>query len=896
MTQVVHPKLHIEHMPLTRRSAAPLAARGRSPAAPSLHAVWSAAGGPASTRRAQLAAAAARRYSAAASTILQCSPPPPVASSTARQVYSGCRGGVSNWSLGIRPLQQRRDRLICIPASAPHPAAVSAAAAATAPAAPPAGATVAAGMGSRRRMTPGRRHTVAAAAAPAAAPPPPQGPASAAGDDGGDDDDEDDGVAAVELYLGPAVDLVSALDALSFTSTFAQMCVFLENNSQLFRGPEVAAVVLQAATVSELSAQRQMAAAMAVAERQSAAMEAAGDEQQGTLSPEALAGAVDSVLRAAGPNPLGSAGGGGSTADDDDSVLDELDAADQLLNWATPLVRAHIKRYPPDAILALLSALAQLQQYDQRLMELAAETFKSDPRVWLRRAAPPSSAALAGGETTAFGGYGEAVDGEGAADGGDTDPWVALVSLANAFARLGHYDRALMAAIAQQAVELMPEVWDRAEAEDVAAADVAEGGGEPSAAASGGGGGGGGGVTSTVVSLVSAFLELSHLDPPLMQAVGEHLASFSHQLERDAVAEALLSFATFNARNPAFYSLLLRRLVEPDGAQWGPAVGTLSPRGAGALYRACVLISAMGDVPELSPLPAPPAPAALSGSGPAAPQSAATQEAHRVGVGLSRLLRGCLAAFPLSGLQAAPLGRPSPEQLQAAGAAEDLEVLQAWADVGLLTVPQILSTLQQLPVEPLSPAALTAGWAAAPQVYVNAGDAVHGGAADYGDDGLIVGGADAVAWVPPDALLLYDGPDGSGSASGSGFRIAVKALDEAMHCCRNIGLDLDLDLEPDQPGQRSGLSSSSSSTSASASPSSEAQPWWRRRRQLRLRGPALSELRCLGAWGWRVVVVPVGLWGAMDPGDRRTWLVRQLDELASEGHESSAALGPELLV
>ncbi|EFJ50627.1 hypothetical protein VOLCADRAFT_88640 [Volvox carteri f. nagariensis] len=707
--------------------------------------------------------------------------------------------------------------------------------------------------------------------------------------------------AEVAPYLGPVPDLVTALDALSYTRTFTEMCIFLENKSPLFRGPEVAALILQAASVSELAAQRQVAAAMEVADRRSSELAAAaagagGAPGPGGLSAEMLAGVVDEALSAAGP---GGGGGGGGAVDPEDekTVLDELVAANQLLDWATPLLRAHIKRYPPDAVSALLASLAQLQQYDRRLMELAAETFKSDPRDWVRRAAPPPSAAAADAPS---GG----ISNEGA------DPWFTLVTLAGAFARLGHYDRELMAAVAKQAVELMPQVWERAEAEDAeAAAGWGKGEGEGHSGADGLGGGGAFRVTETVMALVSSFLELYHLDPPLMQAAGEHLAAFAHQLGPDSVCEVVGAFAGFQARNPPFYSLMLRRLLEVEAevegegevAQGGGSIPIITPRAAGTLYRACTLLKARGDVPELigadvnrneldtagllplrDPMDASPS-AAVAGGG-----ESDDGGSRLVAMRLSRLLRRCLESFPLPALQATPLGRPTPEQLEAAGG-QAPELLEAWEATGLLTVPQILSTLQDVPsVEPLPPSALTAA-AAAPPVY-GSNDDGEGYAGDSNEDvdEAVVGGADAVAWVPPDALMLYDS-----TGSGFGARIAVKALDEKLHCCRNIGLDPDS--EPDRPEPRS-----RGALAAAAPP----PPLPRRRgRLLRLRGPALSELRCLEVWGWRVLVVPVGVWAGMDLVGRRTWLVRQLDELEISDDPCpgdttgiSPVLGPELWV
>ncbi|GIL83687.1 hypothetical protein Vretifemale_12425, partial [Volvox reticuliferus] len=710
---------------------------------------------------------------------------------------------------------------------------------------------------------------------------------------------------AEQPYLGPAADLLSAMDALSYTRTFTEMCIFLEKNYQYFRGAEVAAVVLQAANVSELATQRQVAAAMSVAERRSAELAGRGDG--GRLNAEMLAGAVEEVLSAAGP---GSGGTNGDT--NDDTVLDELDAADQLMAWATPLLRAHIKRYPPDAVSALLASLAQLQQYDRRLMEIVAENFKSDPQDWLRRA---SSAAVDGGNPVYEGPY-------SSTNSLAADPWFSLVSLAGAYARLGHYDRDLMSEISKLAVKMMPMVSERADAEDVAAAADA------AATATKGSGKGGFRVTDTVVALVSSFFEVYHLDPPLLQAAGEHLASFSHQLDQGALSEVILAFAGFNARNSPFYSLMLRRLLEAaeaasamataQGAVQGDSMSgdldrsggggggveargpALSPRAAGTLYRACILLSDMGDVPELTPLLPPPhgssssssssyntAEASASAATAAVAADPSAAEARYVGRQLSSLLRECLAAYPLSSLHATPLGRPTPQQLEQASVVPEL--LEAWEITGLLTVPQIISTLQQLPgVEPLPPSSLATSTAGQ-----NGNGNSGGGDDDNEDEDAVVGGADAVAWVPPDALLLYD-PYGSGSRSSSVPRIAIKALDEKIHCCRNIGPDPDL--EPDRPGPRSGSSMNTRTESWSPSSSTGGRTTPRQQghhRMFRLRGPAVSELRCLEVWGWKVLMVPVGIWGAMDPAGRRTWLLRKFDEIAAEA-EADAADGAGL--
>ncbi|GLI64343.1 hypothetical protein VaNZ11_007581, partial [Volvox africanus] len=709
---------------------------------------------------------------------------------------------------------------------------------------------------------------------------------------------------AEQPYLGPAADQLSAMDALSYTRTFTEMCIFLEKNYQYFRGAEVAAVVLQAANVAELATQRQVAAAMSVAERRSSELAAQGEG--GGLKAEMLAGAVEEVLSAAGPRSGGTDGG-----TNDDTVLDELDAADQLMAWATPLLRAHIKRYPSDAVSALLASLAQLQQYDRRLMEMVAENFKSDPQDLLRRASPAAGSA----EDAAYEGPYSSTSSAGA------DPWFTLVSLAGAYARLGHYDRDLMSEIAKLAVKMMPMVSERADAEDVAAATVDA----TDDSSIGGSSSGSFRVTDTVVALVSSFFELNHLDPPLMQVAGEHLAAFSHQLDPGALSEAILAFAGFNARNPPFYSHMLRRLLEAvaataqgtrqgDGMDVGfdrpgsvaaealGPLGALSPRAAGALYRACVLLSVSGDVPELSPsawhqhgsssgtssgrsdnasvASASTATAATAANASAAEAEAA--EARYVGRQLSLLLRECLLAYPLSSLQAAPLGRPTPQQLEQASAVPEL--LEAWEVTGLLTVPQIISALQQLPgVEPLPPSSLAA-FGAGQNANRSSGGGGGGGDGDDDDDddddGAIVGGLDAVAWVPPDALLLYD-PYGSRSESVP--RVAIKALDEKIHCCRNVGMDPDL--EPDRPGPRSGSSMNSRSgsiRSSSSSGSGFTTPRRQGHRLFRLRGPAVSELRCLEVWGWKVLMVPVGIWGAMDPAGRRTWLLQKLDEIAAE--------------
>ncbi|GIL52082.1 hypothetical protein Vafri_8033, partial [Volvox africanus] len=693
---------------------------------------------------------------------------------------------------------------------------------------------------------------------------------------------------------------LSAMDALSYTRTFTEMCIFLEKNYQYFRGAEVAAVVLQAANVAELATHRQVAAAMSVAERRSSELAARGEG--GGLNAEMLAGAVEEVLSAAGP--------GTGSGTNDDTVLDELDAADQLMAWATPLLRAHIKRYPSDAVSALLASLAQLQQYDRRLMEMVAENFKSDPQDWLRRASP----AAGSGDDAAYEGPYSSTSSAGA------DPWFTLVSLAGAYARLGHYDRDLMSEIAKLAVKMMPMISERADAEDVAAAaaiDATDGIGIGDSSSPGFS------MTDTVVALVSSFFELNHLDPPLMQAAGEHLAAFSHQLDQGALSEAILAFASFNARNPPFYSHMLRRLLEAvattsmattQGATQGGSSdggfdrsggaaavarglpGALSPRAAGALYRACVLLTDMGDVPELAMLAlhhqngsssgrsndvlTASVAAAAAGTASVAAEEAEEAEARYVGRQLSLLLRECLLAYPLSSLHAASLGRPTPQQLEQASAVPEL--LEAWEVTGLLTVPQIISALQQLPgVEPLPPSSLAMSTTTG-HSYANRSSGGGGGGDDdddEDDDGAVVGGADAVAWVPPDALLLYDP---YGSRSGSVPRVAIKALDEKIHCCRNVGTDPDL--EPDRPGPRSGSGMNTRSGSWSPSPSRGGltTPQRNGHRLFRLRGPAVSELRCLEVWGWKVLMVPVGIWGAMDPAGRRTWLLQKLDEIAAE--------------
>ncbi len=94
-----------------------------------------------------------------------------------------------------------------------------------------------------------------------------------------------------------------------------------------------------------------------------------------------------------------------------------------------------------------------------------------------------------------------------------------------------------------------------------------------------------------------------------------------------------------------------------------------------------MLISAIGEVPELAPEPATSAPAGVG------PGAEAEAEPGRVSDFLAQLFRGCMDAFPMSSVQAAPLGRPTPEQLDQAQAVPEL--LEAWEATGLLAVPQV---------------------------------------------------------------------------------------------------------------------------------------------------------------------------------------------------------------
>ncbi len=126
------------------------------------------------------------------------------------------------------------------------------------------------------------------------------------------------------------------------------------------------------------------------------------------------------------------------------------------------------------------------------------------------------------------------------------------------------------------------------------------------------------------------------------------------------------------------------------------------------------------------------------------------------------------------------------------------------------------SDIQLLPPQAVTPAAAAAAAAAEGE----AGAAEAAAAAST----CAVGGWDAATWVPANALLQVDG-----------VRVAIKALD-VPHFAANAAR--------------------------------------------RLRGGPLSEIRCLEAWGWAVVVVPVPLWGAL--GERggqeaqAEWLGRQL--------------------
>ncbi len=122
------------------------------------------------------------------------------------------------------------------------------------------------------------------------------------------------------------------------------------------------------------------------------------------------------------------------------------------------------------------------------------------------------------------------------------------------------------------------------------------------------------------------------------------------------VSIALAAFTTFNARNPPFYDLLLERAAQLPAEAF-------TPSDVGNLYRACILLRAMGS--------------ADGGAG---------------AVALPRALQGVFAhalqALPLEQLRGTHWAAPSDEQLTAAKK-DDPQLLDTWRQAGLMTIPEV---------------------------------------------------------------------------------------------------------------------------------------------------------------------------------------------------------------
>ncbi|KXZ47284.1 hypothetical protein GPECTOR_36g135 [Gonium pectorale] len=112
-----------------------------------------------------------------------------------------------------------------------------------------------------------------------------------------------------------------------------------------------------------------------------------------------------------------------------------------------------------------------------------------------------------------------------------------------------------------------------------------------------------------------------------------------------------------------------------------------------------------------------------------------------------------------------------------------------------------------------------------------------------------------------------------------------------MHCCPNV-----LEEEAEEPpGMAGGTAGTAEGGNGEGEPPEEEEEERGARLRLRLRGPALAELRCLASWGWRVLVVPVGLWAELDTEQRAEWLARRLQEVAA-GDAAGSVLGPDVLL
>ena len=142
----------------------------------------------------------------------------------------------------------------------------------------------------------------------------------------------------------------------------------------------------------------------------------------------------------------------------------------------------------------------------------------------------------------------------------------------------------------------------------------------------------------------------------------------------------------------------------------------------------------------------------------------------------------------------------------------------------------------------------------------------------------VVGGEEAVELLQADALVAYEYAGSGGGGAGAGddddmrvVRVAVKVLDERLHCCLNFddeGLQQDVEKKQEKQATTSGV---------------EEDPVAGLR--LRLRGPALAELRCLESWGWRPLVVPLGRWVALGAAGgaaaHERWLEARLRQVAA---------------